>query len=1058
MIRRFANSLYSTQCNKQKRYDSERFLLRCILLSALVLSSCTKNRTHSVSLNNEESGTGVPLNLRMQLPSQVNSLTTYPGTDQENFIESIYILAFRVDDSDPTKEYFDYLAMGSNIQDVENASNKKEFSVTLFKKDYKQRFVALANAHKQVGLLDESDLGRLKEELLAELVFENEEPWHATSSPGFVYLPMWGETASTYVISDSYNLIDDINMLRAVSRLDVLLSSQQAQEDFTFEDVYLYNRYTNGTVVPDFSADTWDANDYRVLKTTMPYGTGTKTRGPLRIPGSTTEASERIVPTFYAFEANVPDLEEPSKATCVVIGGVYKDDARPTYYRVDFYTRDDADNITGFKELLRNHLYRINIVEVNGSGYGTPDEAFEAKSQNMTAEILEWNQGDLSDIIFDNQYMLGVSQSIYYVPKPQAKYELIVTTDYPGGWTATVDEALYPWLKITDNPKGDADVKTTLVFSVEENPNDSERTGWIEITAGRLTHKIEVVQGIKEALSLEIVNSSGESITELYFRCYSGDSPSSVPAQSYTVNWSPSSEAVTVYPIPEASAFDFTYHDNPTAYSSLTSTGSQTYTIQPRAFETTETDEATGRDPFLEKTTTINYFAGQGSEMIARSLTIRQVHNDLLADAEEFYAPDGSIYSFKVRSNCNWTAAVTATSSNPAVATIQTSSGTVNKNPGVDLFFTTVKNDNAEGWIDVTFTYTGEDGISEEKVVRIHVKPAVKAEPGANSYLLKPGGETIAIPVSWANGDGTTRIQPNEKLTAELLWTDHSAGMKPGGAVSGYELSGTGSDALLLVTPGTGKGNAVIAVKNINGVIRWSWHIWVTDYDPETATHYKYNGFEFMNLNLGAVSETHGDKDYMGLYYQWGRKDPFPGASGPSSNTSRIIYDENGSQTSIASKAASSFDSYNLETSIMHPTTFFQQFSSGHWLTNTYADFDNYLWLDSEDKKNHFDPCPTGWKTAPVTPSSGPWYGYYNGITISNYVASAPTSYGDWPLAGSISTSGSLQNVGSYANYWSGSRNTNGYYYWFFKIRGAWDYGQDSESPANGNTVRCVRE
>ncbi len=103
-------------------------------------------------------------------------------------------------------------------------------------------------------------------------------------------------------------------------------------------------------------------------------------------------------------------------------------------------------------------------------------------------------------------------------------------------------------------------------------------------------------------------------------------------------------------------------------------------------------------------------------------------------------------------------------------------------------------------------------------------------------------------------------------------------------------------------------GNAIIAAFNSQKQILWSWHIWLTD-APEiikigprtftenggrTYTHTYYS----MDRNLGAtyapseselsakeLSGTDTQKNAKrlgsyGFYYQWGRKDPFPGPSG----------------------------------------------------------------------------------------------------------------------------------------------------------------------------------
>lgn len=76
----------------------------------------------------------------------------------------------------------------------------------------------------------------------------------------------------------------------------------------------------------------------------------------------------------------------------------------------------------------------------------------------------------------------------------------------------------------------------------------------------------------------------------------------------------------------------------------------------------------------------------------------------------------------------------------------------------------------------------------------------------------------------------------------------------------------------------------------------WSWHIWVNNSSPaqlskaipyttyawdETGIHTdkpRVKGKSVMSCNLGALADEPGDdpqKTY-GLWYQWGRKDPFP--------------------------------------------------------------------------------------------------------------------------------------------------------------------------------------
>lgn len=100
-------------------------------------------------------------------------------------------------------------------------------------------------------------------------------------------------------------------------------------------------------------------------------------------------------------------------------------------------------------------------------------------------------------------------------------------------------------------------------------------------------------------------------------------------------------------------------------------------------------------------------------------------------------------------------------------------------------------------------------------------------------------------------------------------------------------------------------GNAIVAAFDVNRNILWSWHLWLTDepsnikfgprsftetYAPEGETSVTITStktYYAMDRNLGSTylpkSSTDIDDDKAigsyGMYYQWGRKDPFPGPS-----------------------------------------------------------------------------------------------------------------------------------------------------------------------------------
>jgi len=54
-----------------------------------------------------------------------------------------------------------------------------------------------------------------------------------------------------------------------------------------------------------------------------------------------------------------------------------------------------------------------------------------------------------------------------------------------------------------------------------------------------------------------------------------------------------------------------------------------------------------------------------------------------------------------------------------------------------------------------------------------------------------------------------------------------------------------------------------------------------------------------MDRNLGAATVTTNTVSTLGLLYQWGRKDPFPGSSSTSDEEEPTIYNENVVITSL---------------------------------------------------------------------------------------------------------------------------------------------------------------
>ena len=303
----------------------------------------------------------------------------------------------------------------------------------------------------------------------------------------------------------------------------------------------------------------------------------------------------------------------------------------------------------------------------------------------------------------------------------------------------------------------------------------------------------------------------------------------------------------------------------------------------------------------------------------------------------------------------------------------------------------------------------------------------------------------------------------NQTLTtassACIVWESFGTDVKPQKCdlISGVSYK---SGYLIFETASTFKeGNAVIAVKDKSGKILWSWHIWLTD-QPQKHV-YKNNAGTMMDRNLGATSATKGDVGALGLFYQWGRKDPFLGSSSISSATLAK------STITWPSVVKSNSSNGTIGYATAHPTTFITYDSSNYdWYYTGTSSIDNTRWTTSQ--KSIYDPCPAGWRV-PDGGDNGIWsktvgswsdFEYTNnstnkGMNFSGKFGSASTIW--YPASGYRNRNdGGLDDVGYYGDYWSASPVNDRAY--ILSVRG---YGYVLPSynnlRADGSSVRCLQ-
>lgn len=339
----------------------------------------------------------------------------------------------------------------------------------------------------------------------------------------------------------------------------------------------------------------------------------------------------------------------------------------------------------------------------------------------------------------------------------------------------------------------------------------------------------------------------------------------------------------------------------------------------------------------------------------------------------------------------------------------------------------------------------------------------------ANSYIVSRSGN-----YKFKTVKGNSSVSAGNVSSVRILWESFGTSVSP---TPTELISSTGYKdgyAYIEVPASFKEGNAVVAAYDKDDRILWSWHIWLVE-DPIVEITYANNAGVMMDRNLGALSAEVNSPEALGLFYQWGRKDPFLG----SSSISEPVY---AVSTRHLKLTLNTEETSNVAFAIANPHKFVLANASSDWLSAK----DNTLW--SADK-TIYDPCPAGWRV--------PDGGYNGGLGESAFpdgiwakagfsrqgitpfspgdkgklgkVFSAPFCTPDtwYPVAGSIhNTTGSLGSIAVDGIYFSVTaftgtdsfatgllinylENLNGHYIYC---------GGEKLARAAGASVRCCKE
>lgn len=199
------------------------------------------------------------------------------------------------------------------------------------------------------------------------------------------------------------------------------------------------------------------------------------------------------------------------------------------------------------------------------------------------------------------------------------------------------------------------------------------------------------------------------------------------------------------------------------------------------------------------------------------------------------------------------------------------------------------------------------------------------------------------------------------------------------------------ADNKITVTAAGSRGNALVALYTTSGegentveTILWSWHIWVASVTPQVYSKCSSQGSPtFHSQNLGATTSGAGKQSSVGLYYQYGRKDPFVIKGNIDIATVNTSLIENVELTSYQNRST---ENARVSWTIKNPTTrIIYPVADDDFKSSPPTGFDNWImpgeeiekyWGNTAEKatsveavnsakdgyKTIYDPCPDGYR------------------------------------------------------------------------------------------------
>lgn len=288
-------------------------------------------------------------------------------------------------------------------------------------------------------------------------------------------LPMWGETDVAF--SASHTSAGTVQMLRAAARIDIGLDIDKSSggsydlndmtakgiSDFTITGVDIFNYSTHFCLAPDPANLSPEGRS--VTAPTVPE-TVDDSEGAGSMDAKSMTMTKGSGVSMITRELYFPETKKGYHWAStgpapffIIVRGQYKG-GPDTYYKVELYDRtgggtsggaaaNEQDEVKPTDEnrydLLRNHVYVVNILRVRGPGYETLERAKQSDPINIEVSVDAVDElASMTEVVTDGQYRLGLSDTeLPLYVRDNHKGTVEVLTDYAAaadpGWVIETD-------------------------------------------------------------------------------------------------------------------------------------------------------------------------------------------------------------------------------------------------------------------------------------------------------------------------------------------------------------------------------------------------------------------------------------------------------------------------------------------------------------------------------------------------------------------------------------------------------------------------------------------